>query len=140
VEASSLLPSYVAFTGCWKAKPNGERFIARMLLYCPVTRRILVLHWWRPWPAVTGTHFQQSKYLAGNHQRAWRLAADDTAEGILLLLTRWITLHPEQQKLMAVRARQCYEKQFSVEMAARQMLQALGIDHKPASVKKYVAS
>jgi hypothetical protein len=33
---------------------------------------------------------------------------------------------------MAVRARQCYERQFSVEMASKRMLRALGIDHKPA--------
>jgi hypothetical protein len=68
------------------------------------------------------------------------LAADDTADGTLLLLTRWTTLHPEQKKLMAIRARQCYEKQFSVEMAAKQMLLALGVDHKPASFKTFVAS
>jgi hypothetical protein len=43
-----------------------------------------------------------------------------------------MTLRPEQQKLMAVRAKQCYESRFSVEMATKRMLRALGIDHKPA--------
>jgi glycosyltransferase involved in cell wall biosynthesis len=78
--------------------------------------------------------------LISNKVNIWReviemqagLADDDTASGTLSLLKRWITLHPEQQKLMAVRARQCYEKQFSIEMAAKRMLRALGIDYRPA--------
>jgi glycosyltransferase involved in cell wall biosynthesis len=61
------------------------------------------------------------------------LAEDDTISGTLSLLNRWMTLRPEQQKLMAVRAKQCYERHFSIEMAAKRMLRALGINYKPAS-------
>jgi len=78
--------------------------------------------------------------LISNKVNIWReviemqggLAEADTAAGTLSLLNRWMTLRPEQQRLMAVRAKQCYERQFSVEMATKRMLRALGIDHKPA--------
>jgi glycosyltransferase involved in cell wall biosynthesis len=78
--------------------------------------------------------------LISNKVNIWRevtemqggLAEDDTAAGTVSLLNRWMTLRPEQQKLMAVRAKQCYESRFSVEMATKRMLRALGIDHKPA--------
>jgi glycosyltransferase involved in cell wall biosynthesis len=78
--------------------------------------------------------------LISNKVNIWRevtemqggLAEDDTAAGAVSLLNRWMTLRPEQQKLMAVRAKQCYESRFSVEMATKRMLRALGIDHKPA--------
>lgn len=79
--------------------------------------------------------------LISNKVNIWRevvetqggLAEEDTATGTLLLLNRWMTLRPEQQQLMGVRAKQCYERQFSVEMATRRMLRALGIEHKPAA-------
>lgn len=79
--------------------------------------------------------------LISNKVNIWRevietqggLAEDDTISGTLSLLNRWMTLRPEQQKLMAVRAKQCYERHFSVEMAAKRMLRALGINYKPAS-------
>jgi glycosyltransferase involved in cell wall biosynthesis len=140
VEASSHLPSYVAFTGMLEGEAKWGAF------YC-ADAFILPSHQENFGIALVEAMACSKPVLISNKVNIWQevikahggLAADDTAEGILLLLTRWITLHPEQQKLMAVRARQCYEKQFSVEMAARQMLQALGIDHKPASVKKYVA-
>lgn len=78
--------------------------------------------------------------LISNKVNIWReiietqggLTEEDTVTGTLTLLGRWMALRPEQQKLMAVRARQCYERQFSVEMASKRMLRALGIDHKPA--------
>jgi glycosyltransferase involved in cell wall biosynthesis len=78
--------------------------------------------------------------LISNKVNIWRevvetqggLAEDDTAAGTLSLLNRWMTMRPEQQRLMGVRAKQCYESQFSVEMATKRMLRALGIDHKPA--------
>jgi glycosyltransferase involved in cell wall biosynthesis len=78
--------------------------------------------------------------LISNKVNIWReviemqggLAEEDTAAGTFSLLNKWMMMRPEQQRLMAVRAKQCYERQFSVEMATKRMLRALGIDHKPA--------
>ena len=141
VAASPLLQSYVAFTGMLEGDAKWGAF------YC-ADAFILPSHQENFGIALVEAMACGKPVLISNKVNIWQevikaqagLAADDTAAGILSLLTKWTTMHHEQQKRMAAWARQCYEKQFSVEMAARQMLQALGIDHKPASVKKYVAS
>lgn len=85
--------------------------------------------------------------LISNKVNIWReviemqggLAENDTPAGTQSLLNRWMTLRSEQQQLMSVRARQCYERQFSVEMATKRMLRALGIDHKPVKQASNIA-
>jgi glycosyltransferase involved in cell wall biosynthesis len=141
VAASPLLESMVAFTGMLEGDAKWGAF------YC-ADAFVLPSHQENFGIALVEAMACSKPVLISNKVNIWQevikgqagLAADDTAPGILSLLTKWTTMHPEQQKRMAARARQCYEKQFSVEMAARQMLQALDIDHRPASVKKFVAS
>ncbi len=129
VMASPLLQSLVAFTGMLGGDAKWGAF------YC-ADAFILPSHQENFGIALVEAMACSKPVLISNKVNIWQevinaqggLAADDTAAGILRLLTRWTILHPEQQKRMAVRARQCYEKQFSVEMAARKMFQALGID------------
>ena len=140
VAASPLLTSLVAFTGMLEGDAKWGAF------YC-ADAFILPSHQENFGIALVEAMACGKPVLISNKVNIWQevikaqagLAADDTAEGVLSLLTKWNTMLSDQQNRMAARARQCYEKQFSVEMAARQMLQALSVDRQPASVKKFAA-
>lgn len=133
VSASRQLQSLVAFTGMLSGDAKWGAF------YC-ADAFILPSHQENFGVALVEALACGKPALISNKVNIWRevietqggIIEDDTAAGTLSLLNRWMTLRPEQQKLMAVRARQCYERQFSVEMASKRMLRALGIDHKPA--------
>lgn len=133
VAASELLQSQVAFTDMLNGDAKWGAF------YC-ADAFILPSHQENFGIALVEALACGKPALISNKVNIWRevietqggLTEEDTATGTLSLLSRWMTLRPEQQKLMAVRARQCYERQFSVEMASKRMQRALGIDHKPA--------
>ena len=132
VANSPLLKSQVAFTGMLNGDAKWGAF------YC-ADAFILPSHQENFGIALVEALACSKPALISNKVNIWRevietqggLAEDDTLSGTLSLLNRWMTLRPEQQQLMGVRARQCYERQFSVETAAKRMLRAIGIDHKP---------
>jgi len=141
VEASPLLQSSVVFTGMIEGDAKWGAFYSADAFILPSHQENFGI-------ALVEAMACSKPVLISNKVNIWQevisaqggLAANDTAAGILMLLTRWTGLHPEKQERMAVRAWQCYEQHFSVEIAARQLLQALDINPKPASIKKYVAS
>lgn len=50
------------------------------------------------------------------------LVEDDTLDGTLRLLQRWLALSPDEQLQMAVHARQCFEERFTIERTAESFL------------------
>jgi glycosyltransferase involved in cell wall biosynthesis len=141
VASSSLIRSSVAFTGMLKGDAKWGAF------YC-AEAFVLPSHQENFGIALVEAMACGTPVLISNKVNIWQevnkaragLVEDDTAAGTCLLLEGWDKLSTEERGLMGSGARQCFEKQFSVEMAARQMLQALAIEHKPAVVQKFVTS
>ncbi|RZL65657.1 MAG: glycosyltransferase [Variovorax sp.] len=69
--------------------------------------------------------------LISNQVNIWKecepggLVDDDTAEGTLRLLSRWLALAPAQRAALGVEARKAYLQNFSVEGAAQRLRAAL---------------
>lgn len=53
---------------------------------------------------------------------------DDTLDGTVRLLERWLKVGPKDRARMGKRARQCYLNHFQVEKAAKNFLSAIGQD------------
>lgn len=71
--------------------------------------------------------------LISNQVNIWReittgnagIASYDTVEGATEVLTKWESLSPEKKKEMSIAARCVYEQNFTVEMAAKDLTNAL---------------
>ncbi|GAC1424365.1 MAG: glycosyltransferase [Chitinophagaceae bacterium] len=135
VASSTLLLTSVAFTGMLTGDAKWGAF------YC-AEAFVLPSHQENFGIALVEAMACGKPALISNKVNIWQevikaqggLVEDDTAAGTSLLLNSWDKLSPDERRLMGVRARQCFEKQFSVEMAARQMLEAMAIDQ-PALCK-----
>ncbi len=72
--------------------------------------------------------------LISNKVNIWRevvedgagLAADDTLQGTIELLRRWIRLGPDARQLMARKAIDTFAARFHVESAAQSLIEAIG--------------
>ena len=72
--------------------------------------------------------------LISNKVNIWRevvqdgagLAADDTLQGTIELLQRWIKLSPDARHLMARKAIDTFSARFRVESAAQSLIEAIG--------------
>lgn len=53
------------------------------------------------------------------------LVADDTAEGTYQLLKKWLQLSAEEKQQLSNNARKVYEQHFTIEQAARRMVEVL---------------
>jgi glycosyltransferase involved in cell wall biosynthesis len=71
--------------------------------------------------------------LISNKVNIWReidrdsagIVADDTIDGTVALLHRWLNMKPEEQQAMRQRSKQCYISNFEVRKAALDLLNCL---------------
>jgi glycosyltransferase involved in cell wall biosynthesis len=126
VMASSCLSSSVAFTGMLTGDAKWGAFYGADAFILPSHQENFGM-------ALVEAMACGKPVLISNKVNIWQevadaqggLVAEDTVLGTVVLLSRWMTLQPEQRRLMGERARQCYEERFSVEIAARRLLKEL---------------